>query len=112
MRTARMLTLCTVVVSAFAASGCYVEAAAAPPTVEGEVVVESPPPPPPPEVEVVPASPGAEFVWVGGYHRWEGRRYAWVRGRYERRPHAQARWEGAHWEARGRGRVWVEGRWR
>jgi hypothetical protein len=114
MRTVRLITLCSVVASAVAASGCYVEAATAPPpTVEGEVVVESAPPPPPPEVEPPPPpSPGVEFVWVGGYHRWDGRRYVWTRGRYERRPHAAARWEGAHWEAHGRGRVWVEGRWR
>ncbi len=114
MRFVRLLTLCTVV-SAFPASGCYVTARTTPPpTVEGEVYVESEPPPPPPpaEVEVVPASPGVEYVWVGGYHRWDGRRYVWTRGRYERRPHAQARWEAAHWEARGRGRVFVEGRWR
>ena len=60
---------------------------------QGEVVVESePPPPPPPEQEVVPASPGPEYVWIGGYHRWDGHRYVWVRGRYDRRPHANARW--------------------
>jgi hypothetical protein len=114
MRTVRLLTLCSVVLSAVASSGCYVEARTAPPPpVEGEVVVESPPPPPPPEAEPPPPpSPGVEFVWVGGYHRWDGRRYVWERGRYERRPHAAARWEAAHWEARGRGHVWVTGRWR
>jgi hypothetical protein len=118
MRSARLLALCSVF-AAIPATGCYVEArtravAPPPPAVEGEVVVEeSPPPPPPPvEVEVPPPSPGVEYVWVGGYHRWEGRRYIWVRGRYERRPHAAARWEPAHWEGRGRGHVFVEGRWR
>lgn len=113
MRIFRLLML-SAMVSAVPASGCTVTARTAPPPpVEGEVVVESEPPPPPAaEVEVVPASPGVEFFWVGGYHRWDGRRYVWVRGRYERRPHAQARWEAAHWEARGRGRVFVDGRWR
>jgi hypothetical protein len=101
---------------ALSVMGCYVETGAAvggpPPPPAGEVVVESdPPPPPPPEQEVVPASPGVDYVWVGGYHRWDGRRYVWVRGRYEHRPHANARWRAAHWEARGRGHVWVEGRW-
>jgi len=90
-----------------------VETAPPPPVaVQGEVVVEAEPPaPPPPENEVVPASPGVEFFWVGGYHRWDGSRYVWVRGRYERRPYSDARWTSAHWEARGRGHVWVEGRW-
>jgi WXXGXW repeat (2 copies) len=101
---------------ALSVMGCYVEAGTQagppPPPPQGEVIVESePPPPPPPEQEVVPASPGPEFLWIGGYHRWDGHRYVWVRGRYDRRPHANARWNTAHWEARGRGHVWVEGRW-
>ena len=90
-------------------SGCYVTAR---PVAAEEVAYEGDPPPPPaPEVEVVPASPGPEFVWIGGYHRWDGRRYVWVGGRYERRPHPTARWVAPHWEARGRAHVWVGGRW-
>ncbi len=69
------------------------------------------PPPPAPIVEVQPPPPGAEFVWVAGYHRWDGRRYVWVRGRYERRPHVRARWVPAHWEMRGNVHVWAEGHW-
>ena len=76
-----------------------------------EVVVESPPPPPPVQVEVVPAPPSPEHFWIAGYHRWDGRAYVWVPGRYDRRPHAGAVWRPARWEARGRGRVWVEARW-
>jgi ribosomal protein L12E/L44/L45/RPP1/RPP2 len=84
----------------------------APPAAQAEIVVEGEPPPPPsPEHEVVAASPGAEFVWVPGYHRWDGHRYIWIHGRYERRPHANARWTGAHWEARGHSHVWIEGNW-
>jgi hypothetical protein len=110
MRTFSLLTLSTLF-AALSATGCYVEARTVP--VEGEVVYESEPPPPPPaEVEVVPASPGVEYFWVGGYHRWDGRRYVWVRGRYERRPHERAHWETAHWEVRGHAHVWVDGRWR
>jgi hypothetical protein len=84
----------------------------APPAAQAEIVVEgAPPPPPAPEHEVVPASPGVEFVWVPGYHRWDGHRYVWTHGRYEHRPHANARWKGAHWEPRGHAHVWVEGNW-
>jgi hypothetical protein len=82
------------------------------PPAQTEVVVESePPPPPPPEQEVVPPPPGPEFVWVAGVHRWDGRRYVWERGRYERRPHPRARWVGAHWERRARGHAWIAGHW-
>jgi hypothetical protein len=95
---------------------CYVEAHSVPPPPPppegGEVVYEAEPPPPPPaEVDVVPASPGPEFIWIAGYHHWDGRRYVWVRGRYERRPHPRARWVAPHWVVRGRAHVWVAGRW-
>jgi hypothetical protein len=81
-------------------------------TVQTELVVQGPPPaPPPPQVEVVPASPGVEFFWVGGYHRWDGHAYVWTGGRYEHRPHAGAQWHAAHWEPRGGGHVWIEGNW-
>jgi WXXGXW repeat (2 copies) len=118
IRTNRYFAWAPVPFTLFALSvmGCYVEAGTQagppPPPPPQEVVVESePPPPPPPEQEVVPASPGPEYVWIGGYHRWDGRHYVWVRGRYDRRPHANARWNAAHWEAHGRGHVWIEGRW-
>ncbi len=110
--TIKNVSICLILGSALAAlSGCYAEAVPGP-AVEGEVVVSTPPPPPPPQVEVVAASPGPEYYWVPGYHRWYGGRYIWVRGRYERRPYTRAHWEPAHWEARARGHVWIEGRWR
>jgi hypothetical protein len=91
------------------AAGCYVETGVA---ADGTAYDGEPPPPPPPQAEVMPPSPGPEYVWVGGYHRWDGRRYVWVGGRYNHRPHPAARWEAAHWEAHGRSHVFVEGRWR
>jgi hypothetical protein len=105
-------------VVALSSAGCYVESGPPvayattdpPPPPEG-VVVEAPPPPPPVIVEAPPPAPGPEFVWIGGYHHWNGYRYVWVRGRYERRPHPRARWVAPHWEARGRGHVWIGGRW-
>ena len=66
--------------------------------------------PPRPIVEVRVAPPGPGYVWIGGYHRWDGRAYVWIPGRYERRPHARAVWRPAHWETRGRRHVWIEGR--
>ncbi len=77
-----------------------------------EFVVQGPPPaPPPPQPETMPPSPGVEYFWIGGYHRWNGHAYAWVGGHYEHRPHPDAQWHAAHWEPRGSGHVWIEGNW-
>jgi|SRR5215467_16336499 len=83
-------------------------------------VVPPPPPgavyvrvaPPAPLVEVQTTAPGPEYVWVRGYHRWEGERYAWVAGRYERRPRAGAVWVAGEWRHHRNGWYWVEGHWR
>ena len=112
IRSFRMLVP-LLALTAVPAMGCYADAD--PPVVAsrgGRLRGRAPPAPPAVEVDVVPPPPGPEFYWVGGYHRWDGRRYVWIRGRYLRRPHAAARWEGAHWEGRGRSHVWIEGRWR
>jgi hypothetical protein len=77
-----------------------------------ELIIQGAPPPAPPvQTEVIAASPGPDFFWVGGYHRWNGHEYVWVGGRYERRPHANAQWKVAHWEPRGATHVWIEGNW-
>jgi hypothetical protein len=86
-------------------------AAAAPaPAPAEEMYVESEPPPPPNEVVV--ASPGPGFVWVGGYWGWNAGRRAWVGGRWERPPHEHATWVQPRWDHRGRGYVFVKGYWR
>lgn len=41
--------------------------------------------PPAPIVERRPPPPERGFVWIGGYHRWDGERYVWVPGRWDRR---------------------------
>jgi hypothetical protein len=68
--------------------------------------------PPAPLVEVQGVAPGPEFVWIRGYHRWEGERYVWVAGRWERRPHASAVWVHGEWRHHRNGWYWVEGHWR
>jgi len=50
------------------------------------------PPPPPRVVAVVPRSPGADYVWIGGYWYADGRRYRWHDGYWTRPPYAGARW--------------------
>jgi threonine aldolase len=47
------------------------------------------------------------FVWVGGYHRWDGGRYVWVPGHYDRPPRPHAVWVQHHWVHRHGGWVLV-----
>ncbi len=58
------------------------------------------------------ARPGAGYVWVGGYHRWDGHAYAWTPGRWELPPRAHAVWVAPRWEHRHDGYVFFEGHWR
>lgn len=75
-----------------------------------EMYVESEPPPP--ETEVVVASPGPDYIWVGGYWGFNAGARVWIRGRWERPPHAHAVWVAPRWERRGHGYVLVRGFWR
>jgi hypothetical protein len=50
------------------------------------------PPPPPQVVQVLPATPGPEFVWVGGYWYPVGNHYKWHAGYWTRPAYAGARW--------------------
>ena len=68
--------------------------------------------PPAAVVETRGASPGAGYVWIGGYQRWGGSAYAWVPGRWEAPPRPGARWVAHRWVHRHGGYVFVEGRWR
>lgn len=68
--------------------------------------------PPPPRREVVVARPGPGYVWVKGYHRWDGNQYAWVPGAWVAPPRPHAVWVDGRWVHRRQGWVWIEGRWR
>jgi hypothetical protein len=69
-------------------------------------------PPPAPLREYQPAPPFANAVWIAGYWRWSGFRYAWVAGRWSARPEGFV-WEPHRWMRSPDGR-WREepGRWR
>lgn len=65
--------------------------------------------PPAPRHEVIPARPGAGYVWVGGYYRWYGGAYVWHPGYWARHDGA---WCAGHWVHRpDRGWYWVDGHW-
>jgi hypothetical protein len=68
--------------------------------------------PPAPVYEVRAVSPGPGFVWIEGYHRWDGRAYIWTPGRWERPPRPRAAFVPGHWASDRRGYYWVEGHWR
>jgi hypothetical protein len=56
--------------------------------------------------------PSPRHVWVGGYHRWDGRAYVWEPGRWDIPPREHAVWVAPRWRHRHDGYVFVEGRWR
>ena len=76
----------------------------------GEVLVRVAPPVA--VVETRGVAPGPGYVWIDGYHRWDGNAYAWNAGRWEQPPRPHARWVAHHWVHRNGGYVLVEGRWR
>src|SRR5947208_185630 len=68
--------------------------------------------PPRPVIERRGPRPGREYVWVSGYHNWNGSAYTWVPGRWDAPPRRHARWVPHHWVRRRGGWVLVEGHWR
>jgi hypothetical protein len=68
--------------------------------------------PPAPIVEVRTVAPGPRYVWIDGYHRWSGRAYAWVPGRWAASPRARAVWVPGRWVHERRGWYFVDGHWR
>jgi len=56
--------------------------------------------------------PSRDHVWIGGYQRWDGNRYAWAPGRWEQPPRRHAHWVASRWVHRGGGWVLMEGHWR
>jgi len=76
----------------------------------GEVVVRIGPPHPVHENRG--RAPGRDYVWINGYHRWDGNSYVWTSGRWEQPPRRHAHWEAHRWVHRHDGWVLVEGRWR
>jgi len=91
------------------AFGIAISLSACAPTTE-HVYVSSRPPAPVYEVRGVPPGPG--YVWVEGYHRWDGRAYVWVPGRWDRGPQARAVWVPGRWVQDKHGWYYVQGHWR
>lgn len=63
-------------------------------------------------VEIRSAAPGPGFVWIEGYHRWDGGAYVWVQGHWERAPEGRRFWVRGRWRSYHGRWYWVEGHWR
>jgi len=68
--------------------------------------------PPVPVVEVRPACPEPDFVWIDGYWGWRAHDYHWVRGYWARPPHPGWVWAPGAWARADRGWRWHDGHWR
>jgi len=70
--------------------------------------------PPQPIVEVIPARPYPDAVWIAGYYSWHPHRhrYVWRRGYWTHAPHAHAVWTPGRWEHRHNEWVYYEGGWK
>jgi hypothetical protein len=73
------------------------------------VVVQSAPTP---QVEVIPATPGPDYLWTPGYWSWNGGTWIWIGGYWHYPSRPGHLWIGGHWAGHGRGRAWVGGHWR
>jgi WXXGXW repeat (2 copies) len=88
------------------ATGAVAPAAA---QVYGGIYVQTAPPAP--IYETVPAAPGPNYYWVGGYWTWNGYRYVWTHGHYATVPYAGAVWHPGHWAHNRSGYYWRPGHW-
>ncbi|MGD1069372.1 MAG: YXWGXW repeat-containing protein [Bryobacteraceae bacterium] len=68
--------------------------------------------PPRPVIEHRGPAPGAGYVWIPGYHRWDGHAHVWVAGYWQLPPRPHAHWVAARWAHRPGGWVLIEGHWR
>jgi hypothetical protein len=67
--------------------------------------------PPKAIVEVRAHAPGKGYIWVPGYHRWDGNHFVWEKGRWDKPPRLHARWVAPRWVHRRDGYVFIEGHW-
>ena len=68
--------------------------------------------PPPQQREERPPSPGNDYAWINGQNQWNGNRYDWTPGRWERRPQPHAKWVDGRWNHEKRGWYHSDGHWK
>ena len=68
--------------------------------------------PPAPIVEHFGPAPRPGYVWVAGYHRWDGNRYVWTPGHWANPPRPHAVWVAPVYEPYNGGYRFHAGYWR
>jgi hypothetical protein len=68
--------------------------------------------PPAERVEVVPAAPGAAYVWVRGHWGWRQNDYEWIGGHWAIPDRGFRQWVPGRWEQDRNGWYYREGHWR
>lgn len=56
--------------------------------------------------------PERGYVWISGYHRYEGDHYVWTPGRWDRPPHEHSVWVAHRWVHHRDHWELQEGHWR
>jgi len=67
--------------------------------------------PPPMRVEVRPAAPSPNHIWIAGHWAWRGGAHVWMPGRYALPPAPGYRWVAARWVNEGGRWTFFEGHW-
>jgi hypothetical protein len=67
--------------------------------------------PPATPIEVIPVSPGARYVWVGGHWRWQNDDFEWIKGSWEKPPARTREWVPGRWDFDRHGWYYVNGHW-
>lgn len=68
--------------------------------------------PPVDQVEVIPSSPGFNYVWVGGHWGYYNSNYRWVRGNWVVPASGFRTWSPGRWDRDGHGWYFINGHWR
>ena len=79
---------------------------------QGNYSAYAPYAPPASQREYCPPMPAAGLVWVNGFWRWGGNRYAWSPGVWMRPPYARASYMAGGWHRSGGNYGWRRGYWR
>ena len=67
--------------------------------------------PPAVKVEVKPAPPYKNAVWISGRWVWKKNTHVWVAGHWVK-PRSGYAWVPGHWVKKRQGWIWIDGHWR
>ena len=67
--------------------------------------------PPSARIEVKPAKPYTNAVWINGHWKWNRGSYVWIPGFWSK-PKPGKKWISGHWAKRPKGWIWIKGHWR